>query len=151
MVGGRCRPRGRYQHRGRAGVLETERTMDSTRSVGLRRYNDFASRTFVTSSRTNRSRLTPPAMVVDLISAVLVLFVFIFVLAESVHHFQKNPPDEEELAPWISFHAFRFIIGSAYFLVPAFIGDVIFDEIGFFVGWLVGFRLWWNQFDDGSE
>jgi len=101
--------------------------------------------------RTNCSRLTPPAMVVDLISAVLVLFVFIFVLAESVHHFQKNPPDEEELAPWISFHAFRFIIGSAYFLVPAFIGDVIFDEIGFFVGWLVGFRLWWNQFDDGSE
>ena len=106
---------------------------------------------FCRNLRTNRSRLTPPAMVVDLISAVLVLFVFIFVLAESVHHFQKNPPDEEELAPWISFHAFRFIIGSAYFLVPAFIGDVIFDEIGFFVGWLVGFRLWWNQFDDGSE
>ena len=104
-----------------------------------------------TYHRANRSRPAPPVRVVDPISATLVLASFIFILAESANHFQKTPPEEGDLASWIFRQTLFFIIGVVCFLVPAYIGNWMFDKYGFYVGWLVGVRLWWAQFDDGTD
>ena len=98
--------------------------------------------------------MAPPVRVVDPISAALVLVALIFTLAETVNHFQKTPPDEEdshELASWVFLQTLFFIRGVTIFFVPAYIGYWMFDRFGFYVGWLVGFRLWWTQFDDGTD
>ena len=112
---------------------------------------DYPEHRFVSS---NCSRLAPSVRAVDLISAALVLVTFIFILAESVNHYQKTPPDAEdshELASWVFLQTLFFIRGVAIFFVPAYIGYWMFDRFGFYVGWLVGLRLWWTQFDDGTD
>ena len=87
----------------------------------------------------------------DPVSAVLALVSLIFILAESVNHFQKTPPEEDEIASWALLQILYFILGVVYFLVPSYIGYWMFNEYGLYVGWLIGFRIWWAQFDDGTD
>ena len=66
----------------------------------------------------------------------------LFVIAESVNEYQKNPPPEGGLGALILGGVMGMAIGAGTILVPAYVGEWFFGIGGWFVGFVFGIIAW---------
>jgi len=79
------------------------------------------------------------------VDPVLLIFIGIgvlFIIAESVNEYQKNPPPEGGLGALILGGVMGMAIGAGTILVPAYVGEWFFGIGGWFVGFVFGIIAW---------
>ena len=66
----------------------------------------------------------------------------LFIIAESVNEYQKNPPPEGGFGALILGGVMGMAIGAGTILVPAYVGEWFFGIGGWFVGFVFGIIAW---------
>ena len=78
----------------------------------------------------------------DPVLSIFIGFGVLFIIAESVNEYQKNPSSEEGLGALIFGGAMGAAIGAGTILVPAYVGELFFGFGGWFVGFVFGIISW---------